>query len=94
LQATSAAMQGCKRQGITPLASLNTALATEIAPSSHWAGRVCAGPDRRGAGAAAETKACAGDRSDRRPGARPDRIYFVKFPDAVQAIALHGGDDQ
>lgn len=53
LQATSAAMHGSKRQGITPFVSLNTAFATGPAPSSHWAGGrltgqggVCVGRDR------------------------------------------------
>jgi hypothetical protein len=46
LQATSAALQGSRRQGGTPFASLNTAFATRTSPSSHRAGRVCARRDR------------------------------------------------
>jgi hypothetical protein len=64
LQATSAAMHGCKRQGITPFASLNTALATRTAPSSHRAAGVCIGRDRR---------------SDLQLTAGTHRIHFVKF---------------
>jgi hypothetical protein len=79
LQATSAAMPGSKRQGITASASLNTAFATRTARSSHRAGGVCAGPDRRDAEAAITTQACAGDRSDLQPTAGTHPIHFVNF---------------
>ena len=79
LQATSAAMHGSKRQGITHFASLNTALATGTAPSSHWAADACVGRDRAGAEAAVVTKASAGDRLDLQLTTGTHRTYFVKF---------------
>jgi hypothetical protein len=66
LQATSAATQSSKRQGIMPFVSLSTAFATGTASSSHRAGDVCVGRDREDAEAAVSTNNCAGDRSDRR----------------------------
>lgn len=65
LQATSAARQGGKRQGITPFASLNTAFATRTSPSSHR--------DRE------DAKARAGNRPDLQLTAGTHRIYFAKF---------------
>jgi hypothetical protein len=79
LQATSAAMQGGKRQGIAPFASLNTAFATRTAPSSHRTRGVCVGREREDAEAAIATQACVGDRSDLAVTAGTHRTYFVKF---------------
>lgn len=79
LQAMSAALQGSKRQGITPFASLNTAFATRTVPSSHRAGRICLGRDREDAQAAVFTQARAGDRSDLQRAAGTHQIHFVKF---------------
>jgi hypothetical protein len=76
LQATSAALQSSKRQGITPFASLNTAFATRTAPSSHRAGGVRVAHDRKDAEAAISTKVHVGDQSDL-AGTYP--INFVKF---------------
>jgi hypothetical protein len=90
LHAADAAMHGSKRQGITPLASSNTAFATRTARSSHRPGRVCAGLDRAGAEAAVATKARAGDRSDRQLTAGTHRINFVKSR-AAQAFASQRG---
>ena len=70
LQATSAAMHGSKRQGITPLVSLNTAFATGTAPSSHWARERLHLAVTEGAEAAVVTKACAGDLISSRRRAR------------------------
>jgi hypothetical protein len=79
LQAASAALHGSKRQGIAPFASLNTALATPAAHSSHRPRGACLGGDRETAETAVSTKAWAGDRSDPRLNAGTHPIHFVKF---------------
>jgi hypothetical protein len=84
LQATSAAIHGSKRQGITLFASWNTAFATGAAPSSHWAEGACVGRDRGGAEPAVVTKACAGDRSDLHLTVGTHRIRATARKDLVR----------
>jgi hypothetical protein len=79
LQATSTALQGSKRQGITPLASLNTAFATRAAPASHRAGGIRPGRDRKDAEAAVVTRARAGDRPGRRRIANRRSNFSANF---------------